>query len=86
MTELMKEASVTAIRGAENFFFFPLANKKPQRNFEQRDDLISCIYYKFLSSGKISVDVSGKAKMVKNTCTTLAVGWKMDTCHGEEIE
>ena len=75
MTELMKEASVTAVRGAEN-------SKKPQRNFEQMDDLISCIYYKFLSSGKISVDVSGKVKMVKNTCMTLAVGWKMDTCHG----
>ena len=64
-------------------FFFPLSNKKPQTNFEQRDDLVSCIYYKFLSSGKISVDASGKGKMVKNTWTrTLAVDWKMNTCHG----
>ena len=83
LSDWTDEASVTAVRGAENFIFFPLANKKPQSNFEQRDDLISCIYYKFLSSGKISVDASGKGKMVKNTWTrTLTVGWKMDTCHG----
>jgi len=83
LSDWTDEASVTAVRGADNYFFSPLSNKKPQTNFEQRDDLISCIYYKFLSSGKISLGASGKGKMVKNTWTrTLAVDWKMNTCHG----
>ena len=65
MTELMKH--LLQLSEELRIIFFPLSNKKPQTNFEQRDDLVSCIYYKFLSSGKISVDASGKGKMVKNT-------------------